>query len=53
MNEKAKKLVIALSGASGSVFAKVLLDKLSKINDQYSEIALVASLNAKDIWKHE
>ena len=45
--------MIALSGASGSVFAKVLLDKLSKINDQYSEIALVASLNAKDIWKHE
>lgn len=50
---KEKKIVIALSGASGSVYAKVLLDKLSKIKDQYSEIAIVASTNAKDIWSHE
>ena len=53
MQEAEKKIVIALSGASGSVYAKVLFDKLSKLNSQYSEIAIVASDNAKDIWNHE
>jgi 4-hydroxy-3-polyprenylbenzoate decarboxylase len=53
MNGKRKKLVIALSGASGSVYSKVLFDKLSNLGEQYEEIALVASDNAKQIWKHE
>ncbi len=53
MRETDNKLVIALSGASGSIYAKVLFDQLTKINDQYAELAIVASDNAKDIWKHE
>lgn len=53
MHEVDNKLVIALSGASGSIYAKVLFDKLVQIKDQYSELAIVASENAKDIWKHE
>lgn len=53
MQEAEKKVVIALSGASGSVYSKLLFDKLFKIKDQFSDIAIVATQNAKDIWKHE
>ena len=45
--------MIALSGSSGSVYAKVLFDKLFNLKKQFEEIAIVASNNAKDIWKHE
>jgi 4-hydroxy-3-polyprenylbenzoate decarboxylase len=48
-----KKLVIALTGASGSVYAKSLLQKLTEITDQFSEVGLVFSKNAKEIWEYE
>ncbi len=53
MKETKEKLVIALSGASGSIYAKILLDKLFLLRDQYQELGLVFSDNAKEIWKHE
>ena len=48
-----KKLVIALTGASGSVYGKQLLQKLTQIQDQFSEIGIVFSKNAKEIWEYE
>lgn len=48
-----RKLVIAITGASGSVYAKILLDKLTQFNDQVSEIGVVFSKNAKEIWEYE
>ncbi len=48
-----KKLVIALTGASGSVYAKLLLQKLTQIRDQFSEAGIVFSKNAKEIWEYE
>jgi 4-hydroxy-3-polyprenylbenzoate decarboxylase len=53
MKKKGKKVVIALSGASGSVYAKVLFDKLNSIKNQIESIGIIASENAKDIWNHE
>lgn len=47
------KLAIAVTGASGSVYAKVLLDKISKIKEQFSEVSLVFSDNAKTVWQFE
>jgi 4-hydroxy-3-polyprenylbenzoate decarboxylase len=47
------KLVIGITGASGSVYAKVLLDKLKNLQNQFSEIGLVFSDNAKTVWEHE
>lgn len=47
------KLVIAVTGASGSVYAKVLLDKLTKLTDQLEEVSLVFSDNAKEVWALE
>ena len=49
----ANKIAIAVTGASGSVYAKVLLDKLMKMNDQWSELGIVMSNNAKQVWKTE
>ena len=54
MNEKLRqKIVVAITGASGSVYAKVLLTKLSQLRDQVQEISVVMSENAKEIWKTE
>jgi 4-hydroxy-3-polyprenylbenzoate decarboxylase len=47
------KIAIAITGASGSIYAKVLLDKLKKLNSQIDEIGVVMSDNAKDVWKFE
>jgi 4-hydroxy-3-polyprenylbenzoate decarboxylase len=48
-----RKIAVALTGASGSIYAKVLFDKLSKMDSQISELGIVMSDNAKDVWAHE
>ncbi len=48
-----KKIVIAISGASGSIYAKLLLDKLGKLQGQWLEISLVITENAKQVWQTE
>lgn len=53
MQTNSHKLVIAVTGASGSIYAKVLLDKISKLQDQFEEVSLVFSDNAKDVWSLE
>lgn len=52
MNAK-QKIIISITGASGSIYAKVLLDKISKLENQIAEVGVVMSDNAKDVWKHE
>ena len=47
------KIVVAITGASGSIYAKVLLDKLSKLSEQIEQVGIVMSDNAKDVWKFE
>ena len=48
-----KKIVVAITGASGAVYAKNLLDKLSALHDQWNELAVVMTENAKQVWKTE
>jgi len=48
-----KKIVLSLGGSSGSIYAKVLMDRLLKINDQWKEVGVVMSENAKFNWKYE
>ncbi len=52
MNKK-NKIVIAVTGASGSIYAKVLFDKLISLKDQIENVGLVFSNNAKQVWKYE
>lgn len=48
-----RKIAIAVTGASGSVYAKVLLDKIVSMRSQIDQVGIVMSDNAKDVWKHE
>ena len=52
MNKK-NKIVIAVTGASGSIYAKVLFDKLISLKEQIENVGLVFSNNAKQVWKYE
>jgi 4-hydroxy-3-polyprenylbenzoate decarboxylase len=47
------KIVVAITGASGSVYAKVILDKLLSIREQWTELSVVMTENAKEVWKTE
>lgn len=47
------KIAIAITGASGSIYAKVMLDKLSQLKENFAEIALVWSGNAQTVWELE
>lgn len=47
------KIVVAITGASGSVYAKILLDKLEQASEQIEEVGIVMSQNAKTVWETE
>ena len=48
-----KKIAVAITGASGSVYAKLLLHKLSHLNDQVQEFSIVMTDNARQVWNTE
>ncbi|MBI4930578.1 MAG: UbiX family flavin prenyltransferase [Bacteroidetes bacterium] len=51
--EKKLKIVIGITGASGSIYAKVLLEKLFAMKTQVAEVGIVMSDNAKEVWRTE
>ncbi len=55
IQEKKHKIILAVTGASGSVYAKRLIQKLASpsINKQIADVGLVFSKNAIDVWMHE
>ncbi len=50
---KKKKIIVAVTGASGSIYAKLLLDNLLKLSDQIEKVGVVMSDNAKEVWRFE
>jgi 4-hydroxy-3-polyprenylbenzoate decarboxylase len=48
-----KKTVIAITGASGSIYAKILLQKLVSAKKQWTDLAVIITDNAKEVWKTE
>jgi 4-hydroxy-3-polyprenylbenzoate decarboxylase len=48
-----RKIVVAVGGSSGSIYAKVLLERLSKLKDQLSAVGVVMSKNAQFNWSYE
>lgn len=48
-----QKIVVAITGASGSIYAKVLLTKLLQLKEHISEISVVITENAKQVWQTE
>lgn len=48
-----KKVVVAITGASGSIYANVLLKKLQALQEQIHSIGIVLSDNASEVAIHE
>jgi 4-hydroxy-3-polyprenylbenzoate decarboxylase len=48
-----KKIAVAITGASGSIYAKLLLQKLCALKEQVAELSIVMTDNAKEVWKTE
>lgn len=52
MNNKSK-IVLAISGASGSIYAERLIHYFNEYSSQYGSFDIVFSKNAKEVWKYE
>jgi flavin prenyltransferase len=48
-----KKVILAIGGSSGSIYAKVLLDKLISLQNQVEAVGIVMSDNARYNWEYE
>ncbi len=47
------KIAVAISGASGAIYAHQLLQTLESLKGKVEEVALVWSSNAKMVWRYE
>lgn len=50
---KGRKIIVAITGASGSIYAERLLKRLAALDELPEQIAVVLSDTAKEVWKHE
>ena len=50
---KKHKIIVAVTGASGAIYAKVLFDKLAVLSDQIDKVGVIMSDNAKYVWEQE
>lgn len=48
-----RKVVLAITGASGSIYASLIIHKMLQIKNQWQEFSLVITENAKEVWKTE
>ena len=48
-----KKIAVAITGASGAIYASLLLKKLELLKDQCAEVSVVMSNNATFVWQTE
>jgi len=53
MSIEKQRIVVAITGASGAIYAKVLLDKLAKLEEQIETVGVILSDNAKTVWQYE
>jgi 4-hydroxy-3-polyprenylbenzoate decarboxylase len=47
------RIILSITGASGSIYPKLLMDKLIQLKDQWEAIGVVMSDNAKEVWRTE
>ena len=48
-----KKIVLGIGGSSGSIYARLILERLAGLSDQVVECAVVMSANARINWNLE
>ena len=46
-NKRKHRIVVAVGGSSGSLYAKVLFDRLVELHDQWEHVGVVMSDNGK------
>ncbi len=49
---KGRKIIIAVSGASGSIYALNLLKKIERYKSDFSEIAVIFSKTGKKVCEY-
>lgn len=47
------KLIIGITGASGSIYGKLLLEKLVGLSGQLEDVSVIFSENARAVWEFE
>ncbi|HEY0271576.1 MAG TPA: UbiX family flavin prenyltransferase [Chitinophaga sp.] len=47
------RIVVAITGASGAIYARQLLGKLAAVPEQVEKVAVVMSPNARTVWQTE
>jgi flavin prenyltransferase len=47
------KIIVSITGSSGSIYAKQFIEKLDLYRSKFEDIALVFSTNAISIWQEE
>jgi 4-hydroxy-3-polyprenylbenzoate decarboxylase len=53
MSASERKIILAITGASGSIYALKLLEKLGSLREPEIRIAVIFSDTALEIWEHE
>jgi 4-hydroxy-3-polyprenylbenzoate decarboxylase len=48
-----RKIVVAITGASGSLYASLLIEKLLTIRSQWETVSIVMTRNARTVWETE
>jgi flavin prenyltransferase len=48
-----RKIVVAITGASGSLYASLLIEKLLSIHSQWEIVSIVMTKNARQVWETE
>ncbi len=48
-----RKVVVAVTGASGSIYADLLIRKMKLMREQWSDLSVILTDNAKDVWATE
>ena len=53
LSNQTRKIILAITGASGSLYAYKLMEKLQQLHNPPEEIAVIFSETAKEIWETE
>ena len=48
-----KKIVVGITGASGAIYGKILLERLVLLHEQIDACGIIFSENARAVWKYE
>jgi len=48
-----QKIIVGITGSSGAIYGKLLLDKLMHLQDQIREGGIIFSENSRSVWNYE